>query len=97
MAMVLSAWNATDDPYYNNIQHDQIELSFVDDIAEALDAYGQSIDLSVDYSIYTDLAWGGLDFQNNEDLTAFNKERIQYRLTAEQLNTIVFDIAPAGP
>ncbi|HLL42155.1 MAG TPA: hypothetical protein VK369_03410 [Segetibacter sp.] len=84
---ILNEWMTSKDPDYNNIQHDEIERSFIDDIALALDEYSETVGLvNDDKHVYTDLAWGGLDFQNNIQLTADTKKRIQNRLLAEQLN-----------
>lgn len=94
--LIVLAWATAVDPDYNEIQHAQIELSFVDDITEALNTYGQSIGLSVDQSVYADLAWGGLNFQNNSLLTQTDKKRIQLRLSAEQLNRTIFNVNPVG-
>lgn len=84
---ILSAWLESMNPDYNKIQHDEIERSFIDNIAFALDEYSVAAGLNnEDKYVYSDLAWGGLDFQNNNQLTADIKERIQNRLLAEQLN-----------
>ena len=84
---ILNAWATAKDPDLNKIQHDEMERSFIDEIALALDEYSETVGLNkVDKSVYTDLAWGGLDFQNNIKLTGNIKQRIQNRLLAEQLN-----------
>jgi hypothetical protein len=84
---ISNAWVISDYPDYNKIQHDEIERSFIDEIASALDEYGDTAGLSkVNKEVYTDLAWGGLDFQNNIELSWAIKKRIQSRLLAEQLN-----------
>ncbi len=95
--LILTAWQTEKKPDYNNIQHLQMELSFVDDIAIALKAYGNSINLLVNDNVYLDLAWGGLDFQNNEKLTGADKRRIQFRLSAEQMDVAFSEIYPTGP
>lgn len=51
----------------------------------------------VDDSVYTDLAWGGLDFHNNDQIEEESKLRIQQRLNAEQFNASAYPIRPAGP
>ncbi|MBD0352313.1 MAG: hypothetical protein ICV65_14275 [Flavisolibacter sp.] len=89
-------WRAAENPNYNDIQHAQMEVSFLDDIAQALKVYGSSIGLSIDDAIYADMAWGGLDFQNNSSLSEVDKERIQNRLKAEQLNMVFLNIMPVG-
>lgn len=68
--------------------------SFVDDIALALKEYSSNIDVDVEESVLMDLAWGGLDFQNHEQLAEENKIRIQRRLNAEQLGASSFSIIP---
>lgn len=84
---ILNAWVTSKAPDYNKIQHDEIERSFIVEIALALDEYSETVGLNnVDKYVYTDLAWGGLDFKNNIQLTADIKERIRNRLLAEQLN-----------
>ncbi len=81
------AWMASEDPDLNKIQHDEIERSFINDIASALNEYAKTVGLNdIDEYVYTDLAWGGLDFQSSTQLTADIKKRIQNRLKAEQLN-----------
>lgn len=71
-------------------------ISFVHDIASALKDYGVSMGLNISDSIYEDLAWGGLDFENNSQLSADDKTRISDRLVAEQTNTIEGTQPPAG-
>jgi hypothetical protein len=84
---ILNAWMTSKKPDYNKIQHDEIVRSFIGDIAAALDEYSVMAGLNnADKDVYTDLAWGGLDFQDNIELTAEMKTRIQNRLVAEQLN-----------
>lgn len=85
------------EPDQNEVHHREMAFSFVGDIAAALKEYGRSLGLRVDESVYTDLAWGGLDFQNNDGLAEENKERIRQRLQAEQLGAPVFPVFPAGP
>ena len=94
---IVAAWQAAPDPDLNDIHHTEMAVSFVDEMALALKEYGRSIGLNVDDSVYTDLAWGGLDFQNSGQLTAESKKRIQQRLNAELLNTTVFTTHPVGP
>ena len=94
---ILRAWVTQKNPDYNEIQHDEIEKSFVEYIAMALKEYSESMSLSfIDDSVYTDLAWGGLDFKNNSQLTDEDKERIQLRLSAEQLNKVFSEGVPVG-
>ncbi len=94
---ILRAWQAQKNPDYNEIQHDEIEKSFVEYIAIALKEYSENIGLSaIDDKVYSDLAWGGLDFKNNSRLSDEDKDRIQLRLSAEQLNMIFDDEAPVG-
>ncbi len=83
---IVNAWATSKDQDYNKIQHDEIERSFIGEIAMALDEYSETVGLiNVDKYVYTDLAWGGLDFKNNTGLTAVMKKRIENRLLAEQL------------
>ncbi len=94
---ILTAWQASKKPNYNKIQHAEIEKNFVEDIAESLNEFGQNAGLiSIADSIYHDLAWGGLDFESNALLTKAEKQRIQYRLSAEQLNTAFDTQTPVG-
>lgn len=93
---MLRAWQKFKHPDYNNIQHDQIEKSFVGEIASALKEFGVVCKLHLDDNIYNDLAWGGLDFENNSQLSDDDKVRIQNRLSAEQSNSIYGDESPAG-
>ncbi len=67
------------------------------DISLALDEYAKIAGLdNIDEQIYTDLAWGGLDFENSAQLTMNVKQRIQNRLLAEQLNGQVGAEKPVG-
>lgn len=95
--LILEEWTQSKDQDYNKIQHDEIGRSFVDDIASALVEYAAVVGLNnVDEQVYTDLAWGGLDFEHNSQLTGIEKERIQDRLVAEQLNKRSGTVNPAG-
>ncbi len=59
--------------------------------------YSENAGLSLsDDTVYTDLAWGGLDFKNNSQLSDEDKERVQLRLSAEQLNIDISEEAPVG-
>ncbi len=51
---------------------------------------------NINESVYNDLAWGGLDFEDSTSLTEADKEHIEYRLSAEQLNTAFDAQIPAG-
>ncbi len=51
--------------------------SFVDDIALALKKYNYYENCFADNSVITDLAWGGLDFENNISLNDYDVTRIQ--------------------
>lgn len=93
---MLRAWQRAKHPDYNEIQHDQMEKSFVNDIATSLKEYGQARGLNLSDYIYQDLAWGGLDFDNNNQLSDDDKARIQNRLSAEQTNTTYDTESPAG-
>lgn len=94
---IVTAWQASKTPDYNKIQHIEIEKNFVEDIAESLNEFGQNAGLiSITESVYHDLAWGGLDFESNVLLTKAEKQRIQYRLSAEQLNTRFDTQTPVG-
>lgn len=94
---ILTAWQASEKPDYNKIQHAEIEKDFVEDIAESLNEFGQKVGLmSVDEKVYNDLAWGGLDFESNALLTETDKQRIKNRLSAEQINTAFDTQTPAG-
>lgn len=86
------------EPDQNEVHHREMALSFVGEIAAALREYGHSFGLQVDDSVYTDLAWGGLDFHNHHELAEESKLRIRQRLAAEQYDTPVFPaIQPVGP
>ncbi|MBD0278383.1 MAG: hypothetical protein ICV81_10540 [Flavisolibacter sp.] len=93
---MVAAWNTTPDPDLNNIHHSEMATSFVDAITLALREYGRSINQSVQDSVYIDLAWGGLDFHNNNQLTKEEKMQIQQRLTTEQFG-IAFSVLPVWP
>lgn len=93
---LVKAWQMDKNPDYNELQHDEIERSFVGDIASALKEYGENSGLKIDDIVYQDLAWGGLDFNNNSQLTDEDKQRIQLRLSAEQLNRSFASQIPVG-
>lgn len=80
----------------NRVQHEEMEKYFVNDIAAALKEYGKSMHLKINNSVYTDLAWGGLDIENSIQLSDMEKERIESRLVAEQLNRQVDNQKPEG-
>lgn len=58
----------------------------MDDIAAGLKAYADTMNLSVDESVFSDLARAGIDIENDKTLTEVDKRRIQLRIRAEQLN-----------
>lgn len=95
--MVEAYRSAVPAPDLNEIHHSEMAFSFVGEIATALREYGRNLGLQVDDSVYTDLAWGGLDFRNNDQLGEECKLRIQRRLTAEQTDQPVFpQVQPVG-
>ena len=83
---IVRAWAATPTPDYNAIQHQEMAESFVDDIALALKEYNYYENRFTDNSVYIDLAWGGLDFENNVSLNDYDRKRIQITLAKAQLN-----------
>ncbi len=83
---IVRAWAATLTPDYNAIQHQEMAESFVDDIALALKEYNYNENRFTDNSVYTDLAWGGLDFENNESLNDDDRKHIETTLAKAQLN-----------
>ncbi|TAH14515.1 MAG: hypothetical protein EAZ12_00285 [Sphingobacteriia bacterium] len=93
---MVKAWMKSKHPDYNQIQHDQMVFTFVKEIANALKEFGISIGLNLNDSIYNDMAWGGLDFSNNSNLSDDDKERIQHRLSAEQTNSTFGNEAPSS-
>lgn len=86
-------------PQLNDVHHQEMAVSFVDEIALALREYGRTLGLEVADSVYTDLAWGGLDYRSNTSLADDSKQRIQSRLTAEQTDTPLAQslISAVGP
>lgn len=94
---MVEAYRSVANPDLNSLHHKQMAISFVKEIAIALKEYGRSLDLKADDSLYTDLAWGGLDFYNNDQIEEDSKLRIQQRLNAEQFNASAYPIRPAGP
>lgn len=83
---IVRAWAATLTPDYNAIQHQEMAESFVDDIAMSLKEYNNNENRFTDSSVYTDLAWGGLDFENNESLNEDDRKHIETTLAKAQLN-----------
>jgi hypothetical protein len=81
---IYNAWQIKKYADYNQIQHDEIEKTFVNDIASALKEYSVNTNMDANDLIYYDLAWGGLNVQNSRLLTDKEKRRIQNRLSAEQ-------------
>lgn len=93
---LLKEWRKAKNPNANDLHHSEMERSFVKEIADALEAYGNSIGLQIDRYVYDDLAWGGLDFDNNYYLSPDDKVRIQNRLSAEKTNQKFGDEDPKG-
>ena len=93
---IQTAWQKRRAFNYNDVQHEEIEKRFRADIAAALAGYSKLVNLNVDNSVLSDLAWGGLEFRNNDNLTQEDKVRIHARLLAELLNAEVGDERPAG-
>lgn len=93
---MVKAWYASRNHDLNSIQHDQMIKSFIEDISQALELFGKSQGYNIDKYIYDDLAWGGLDFQNNSQLSDEQKDRILNRLKAEQYNSKYGDEYPSG-
>ncbi len=83
---IVREWAATPTPDYNTIQHQEMAESFVNDIALALKKYNYYENRFSDNSVYIDLAWGGLDFENSVSLNDYDRKRIQITLTKAQLN-----------
>ncbi|HKH62374.1 MAG TPA: hypothetical protein VKA49_16140 [Flavitalea sp.] len=90
------AWQKRTAFNYNDAQHDEIERRFTGDIATALKAYSERVNLIVENTVFSDLAWGGLNFRNNDMLSDEEKERIHNRLLAELFNKQAGDEKPAG-
>ena len=90
------AWQRRIGFNYNDVQHGEMEERFTGDIATALKAYCERVNLVVDTTVFSDLAWGGLDFLNNDKFTNEEKERIHNRLLAELFNRKVGQVKPAG-
>lgn len=84
---IVRAWAATPIPDYNAIQHQEMAESFVDDIALALKEYDNNENRFTDNYAYLDLAWAGLDFENNLSLNNYDRQRIQITLTKAQMNS----------
>jgi hypothetical protein len=68
------------------MQHEVIETRFLNDMAAALKEYGLQAHLSASDAIYSNLSWAGLNIENNSQLTASSKQRIESRLLDEQLD-----------
>ena len=90
------AWQKRTTFNYNDVQHEEIEKRFTGDIATALKAYSERVNLIVENIVFSDLAWGGLNFRNNDLLTDEEKERIHHRLLAELFNKQFGEERPAG-
>ncbi|WP_142683833.1 hypothetical protein [Chitinophaga polysaccharea] len=94
---IVNAYINSKNPDYNKIQHDQMINFFVGEIAEAMFRYGNAAGYTEKIGIYSDLAWGGLDFWNNSQvMTQQAKERIQARLEAEQTGVANENATPIG-
>lgn len=82
---MVDEWNSQKHPDLNDIQHDQFVFSFIGDIANLLQAYGQSKGLNIDYQYYSDLAWGGLqDTHAFKSLSYSDRYRILNVILTEQ-------------
>jgi hypothetical protein len=84
--LMYSSWQLKKYADYNQIQHDEIEKTFLIDIASALKEYGEKTNVDANDNTYNDLAWGGLNVQHTRLLSAKEKRRVQIRLSAEQSN-----------
>jgi hypothetical protein len=89
-------------PNMGTAQHEEMGRSFVDQIANALQQYGQNNGYgNLSYEVYHDMAWGGL-YGNNTGVAAFNaltpfeRERIRARNSAENSGHANPDASPAG-
>ena len=75
-------------------QHYIMEKAFVEQvIAPALQQYGNSQGYNLDFSDYKDLAWGGLNYNANSQLSNEDRIRITNMLVAEQTGTGVGTVA----
>ena len=90
---IYRAWQIKKYADFNQLQHDEIEKTFLIDIAFALKEYGDKTNADADDVTYFDLAWGGLNVENNHKLTAKAKRRIQNRLSEEQSRQLRTDNA----
>ena len=93
---IQAAWQRRNTFNYNDVQHREMERRFAGDIATALREYSKGVNLFVDDIVFSDLAWGGLNFWNNDKLSYDEKRRIHNRLLAELSNSQVGDEKPAG-
>lgn len=80
-------WLSSSNPDLNEIHHAEMARSFVHDIAIALKEYAHNTGGDYNDTFYDDLAWAGLDYQDNDELKQKDKFRIQQTIRSEQLGT----------
>jgi hypothetical protein len=90
---IVRAWYSGSKPDYNAIQHEEMAISFVSDIALSLKEFSENQNVFYNDNVYADLAWGGLDYQNNPGLDETDKERIEIRVISAQLNMSTFEVS----
>lgn len=84
---LIHEWEKSKHPNLNDVQHNEMTRSFVNEIATALKEYGISKGYILTDEFYEDMAWGGLQSTKAfQDLAPDDQVRIQNRLSAELLS-----------
>ncbi len=82
---MITAWNTAKRPDLNELQHDEMVRSFVNDIAAALSQYSYSKGYDIPYQTQSDLSWGGLqDTKAFKNLPYSDRKRINDTISIEQ-------------
>ncbi|MFN6090298.1 MAG: hypothetical protein ACK47E_16255 [Cyclobacteriaceae bacterium] len=82
---LVTAWNTAKRPDLNELHHDEMVRSFVDDIAAALAQYSYSKGYDIPYQTLSDLSWGGLqDTRAFKNLPYSDRKRINDIISTEQ-------------
>lgn len=94
---MLDEWIKEKHPDLNQVQHNQMVISFKQDISDALKEYGESCGYNLNSQLYDDMAWSGLQFTSAfSNLSDNDQVRIQNRLSAELTDSDFSDETSSG-
>lgn len=96
-AQLVEDWITAKNPNFNDIQHDEMVRSFMNNIATSLKEFGLSRGYSLSDQFYSDMAWGGLTNTRAFSKLSFDdQDRISDRLNAELSSQTINDENPSG-